>query len=166
MGILDIILLICFVPAIIMGLRSGFIKQVFGIAAVILGVWLATHYTPDVAKWMGMQFEAPEKFINVLSFALILIAGIAVFEIIGSILSKLFDKASLSFLDRTLGFAFAILKTALLLGILVYLFDGLNEKWALVKPETLDASVIYSWLKAMAVKIFPYLKELAGNINV
>lgn len=166
MGILDIILLICFVPAIIKGLRNGFVKQLFGIAAVILGVWLATHYTPDVAKWMGMQFEAPEKFINILSFAVVLIAGIAVFEIIGSILSKLLAAASLSFLDRVLGFVFALLKAALVLGLFVYLFDGLNEKWALVKPETLDASAIYTWLKQMAIKIFPYLKELAGNINV
>lgn len=165
MCILDIVLLICFVPAIVQGLRKGFVKQLFGIAAVILGVWLAIHYTPDVAKWMGMQFEADEKFINVLSFAAVLIAGIAAFEIIGGIISKLLDKASLSFLDRLLGFIFAFLKAALILGLLVYIFDGLNEKWSIVKPENLNTSVIYTCLRDMAVKVFPYLNELAGNIN-
>ena len=163
MAILDIILLICFLPAVIQGLRKGFIKQAFGLAAVIRGVWMAMHYTPDVAKWMALQFEADEKVINVLSFALVLIAGVAVFEIIGALITKLFDAASLGFLNRLAGLVFALAKAALLIGLFVYIFDGLNGKWNLVQKETLDGSAIYTFLKDAAMKIFPYLKELISN---
>ena len=38
MTILDIVLLACFIPAIVQGLTKGFIQQVISIAAIIIGV--------------------------------------------------------------------------------------------------------------------------------
>ena len=44
MSIIDIILLICFVPAIINGARKGFISQVISIVSLVLGIWLSARF--------------------------------------------------------------------------------------------------------------------------
>ena len=39
MAILDIILLLCFVPAIVGGISKGLVKEVVDLAAVLLAAW-------------------------------------------------------------------------------------------------------------------------------
>lgn len=166
MGILDIILLLVFIPEIIHGLTKGLIRQVAGLIAVVLGVWLAIHYTPDVAKWLGMQIEAGDQVVRILSFTVVMLTGVAAFELLGILATKLVDIASLGVINRVAGMLFGALKTAVLLAILVFVFDSLNGKWELVAPEHLEGSVVYTWLKGFAPRIFPYLKELVSSINV
>ena len=52
MAILDIILLLCFVPAIVSGISKGFIKEVVDLAAVLLAAWAAFHFATPLAGWM------------------------------------------------------------------------------------------------------------------
>ena len=59
-----------------------------------------------------------------------------------------------------LGLIFSLLKAALVIGLVLVLFDTLNLKFSLVKPETLDQSVLYAPLRDAAYKVFPYLKAL------
>ena len=53
MNVIDIILLICFVPAVIMGLRKGFIAQVIAIISIILGIWLSFQFSAALSGWLG-----------------------------------------------------------------------------------------------------------------
>lgn len=167
MGILDYILLVCFIPAVIEGLWKGLIRQVFGIVAIVAGVIVASHFTPELAKWLTLQFENPEaKFVNILSFALLLIGTVLTLNIVGNLVTKLFQAASLGMLNRLLGMLFGLIKTALIMALLVYIFDGLNGKWNFVEGATLDASPVYTWLRGLSLKVFPFLKNLAENIHV
>ncbi len=45
MNILDIIILTCFVAAIVQGLRKGFVAQVIAIISIIVGVWLSFRFS-------------------------------------------------------------------------------------------------------------------------
>ena len=66
----------------------------------------------------------------------------------------------LGWLNRLLGLVFALLKAALVLGLIVTLFDSLNGIFKIVDQETLDASFMYPGLKNFADMVFPYLKKL------
>ena len=73
MNILDIILLLCFIPAVISGLRKGFIAQVVAIISLVLGIWLSVRFASAAGAWLGQWIEASQQLLNVISFAVIFI---------------------------------------------------------------------------------------------
>ena len=160
METLDIIILICFIPAIIRGLQKGFIEQAVALVSLILGAWLAFHFSSLVSGWLHPYLDVSESVLNVISFALIVTVVVLLLFLLGKMLTGVVKLVLLGWLDRLLGLAFAILKAGLIIGLAIILFDTLNVKFEFVKPEVLDASVLYNPIKDMSYAIFPYLKEL------
>ena len=157
---MDIIILICFIPAIIRGLQKGFIEQAVALVSLVLGAWLAFRFSSVVSGWLHPYLEVSETVLNVISFAVIVIAVVLILFLLGRLLTGIVNLVLLGWLDRLLGLVFAILKAALIIGLAVVLFDTLNLKFEFVKAEVLDASVLYNPIKDLAYAIFPYLKEL------
>lgn len=160
MDTLDIIILICFIPAIIRGLQKGFIEQAVALVSLVLGAWLAFRFSSVVSGWLHPYLEVSETVLNVISFAVIVIAVVLILFLLGRLLTGIVNLVLLGWLDRLLGLVFAILKAALIIGLAVVLFDTLNLKFEFVKAEVLDVSVLYNPIKDLAYAIFPYLKEL------
>ena len=162
MNVIDIILLICFVPAVIMGPRKGFIAQVIAIISIILGIWLSFQFSAALSGWLGQWIESSETILHVISFAVILIIVILLLGLAGKLLEASIKIILLGWLNRLLGVVFAILKYALVLGLLVMLFDSLNESIHIVRKDVIDGSLLYRPFLSMANSIFPYLKELVS----
>ncbi len=160
MATLDIIILICFIPAFIRGLQKGFIEQAVALISIVLGAWLAFNFSSMVCDWLKTYIDVSETVLNIISFALIIIVTAFLLFLVGRLLTGFMKFVLLGWLDRLLGILFALLKTALIIGLIIVMFDTLNVKFEFVKTETLDASVLYNPIKDMAYTIFPYLKEL------
>ena len=95
---------------------------------------------------------------------LIIIVAAVVLNLIGALITKALKALSLGFLNRLLGLVFAILKVALILGLVILLFETLNSSLHIVKPETTADTVVYNALKNAAEKVFPILKTfVTGN---
>lgn len=156
----DIIILICFLPAIISGIMKGFIEQAIALVSLILGAWLAFKFSTVVSGWLQPYFEVSETVLNVISFAVIMVAVVLVFFVLSKILTGVTKLVMLGWLDRLLGLVFALLKAGLLIGIAIILFDTLNVKFEFVEEKVLDESVLYAPIRDIAYVIFPYLKEL------
>lgn len=163
MTTVDIILLICFVPALWQGLSKGFIGQLFSIAAVVLGIWLAFHFSGITGGWLGGYIQADEKLLQVISFAAIVAIALIVLSLLGSLLTKVVKLVMLGWLNKLLGVVFALLKAALLLGLLITVFESANAHLALVSQEELDSSLVYNGIKNVFLQVFPYLKGLVTN---
>ncbi len=156
----DIIILICFLPAIISGIMKGFIEQAIALVSLILGAWLAFKFSTVVSGWLQPYFEVSETVLNVISFAVIMVAVVLVLFFLSKILTGVTKLVMLGWLDRLLGLVFALLKAGLLIGIAIILFDTLNVKFEFVEEKVLDESVLYAPIRDIAYVIFPYLKEL------
>lgn len=160
MNVLDIILLLCFVPAIIGGLRRGFIAQVVAIISIILGIWLSFKFSAVLSGWIGQWIEAGEQVLHVISFAVIMILAILALAAVGKLIEATVKIILLGWLNRLLGLIFALLKYALIIGLLLMLFNSLNGQFHMVDKEVLDSSLLYGPLLNMANSVFPYLKAL------
>jgi len=160
MNVLDIILLLCFVPAIIGGLRRGFIAQVVAIISIILGIWLSFKFSAVLSGWLGQWIEAGEQVLHVISFAVIMILAILALAAVGKLIESTVKIILLGWLNRLLGLIFALLKYALIIGLLLMLFNSLNGQFHLVNQKVLDSSLLYGPLLNMANSVFPYLKAL------
>ena len=141
MATLDIILLCCFIPGIIRGLSKGFLEQALALAGIVLSVWAAFRFSSLVCTWLKPYVNISETTLNVISFALILIVISLAVVLVAKLLTKVAELAMLGWLDKTLGLVFAL---------------AVN---ALVKPEVLDASIVYTSLRDLSYLVFPYLKS-------
>lgn len=160
MNILDIILLICFIPAVVQGLRKGFIAQAISIISIIVGVWASARFANIVSAWIGQYITASEQVLKVVAFALILIVVFFILGIIGKALEGVFRLVMLGWLNKLLGVVFALLKTGLIVGLAIMAFDSLNATFHIVKEPVMAESVLYPPLKKIAYEVFPYLKDM------
>ena len=158
MAILDIILLLCFVPAIVSGISKGFVKQVVDLAAILIAAWAAFHFSTVLGTWLARYITLEPSILNVISFILIIIIAAILLNLVGALITKALQAVSLGFVNRLLGMVFAVLKVALVLGLVILLFETLNETLHFVKPEATADAVVYNALKDAADKIFPILK--------
>ena len=158
MATLDIILLICFIPGIIRGLSKGFLEQALSLGGIFLSVWAAFKFSTVVCGWLKPYLSLSETTLSVVAFALILVAVCLAVLIVAKLLTKVLEMSMLGWLDKVLGLAFALVVNALLLGVFIILFDTLNLKFGFVKPEVLDASIVYTTLRDLSCLVFPYLK--------
>ena len=83
--------------------------------------------------------------------------------LVGHLVTKLFKVATLGWLNRLLGALFAIFTTALLLGLLISVFEGLNASWNIVDPEKLVDLKVWPVLRDFASGILPQLKVFVGQ---
>lgn len=160
MSTVDIIILLAFTPAVWRGITKGFIEQAVALISLILGAWLAYNFSEPVCEWLKPYIEVSETVLCVISYGVIVMAVVIALFVAGKMLTGLVRLVLLGWLDRILGLAFALLQSALLIGLIIILFDTINVKFELVSTEVLDASVLYSPIKDAAYIIFPYLKQL------
>lgn len=159
MAILDIVILLCFVPAIVSGISKGFVKQVIDLVAILLAAWGAFRFSTPLAELLGTYVTLDATVMKVICFALIAIVVALVLNLIGSLITKALQKLSLGFFNRLLGMVFGILKVGLIIGLVILLFETLNSSLHLVKPEATENAVVYNALKDIANAIFPILKS-------
>lgn len=160
MNILDAIILICLIPAIIQGLRKGFISQAISIVSVIIGIWASARFANIVSDWIAQYITASGQIIKVVAFALILVVVFIVLGLVGRLLESILNFAFLGWVNKLLGVVFSLLKVLLILGLVILAFHSINTTFGLVKPEVIDSSLLYGPVKSLADTIFPYIKNM------
>ena len=163
MAILDIILLLCFIPAIVTGISKGFVTQVINFVAILAAAWAAFKFSSVLGTWLAQYITLDATVLKVISFVLIAIVVALLLHLVAAIITKTLKTLQLGFINRLLGLVFGVLKVALILGLLILLFESLNSTLHLVKPEVTENAVVYNALKNAANAIFPILKSFVSG---
>ena len=160
MNILDIIILVCFLPGIIKGISRGFLEQAVTLVGMVLSVWCAFKLRGIVCDYLSPHLEMSETILNVVAFALILMGVSILALLLGKLLTKIMEMMMLGWVNRLLGALTSCGVTLIVLGVIIVLFDTVNVKFSLVNSPVLDESVLYEWIKNLAYLVFPYMKQL------
>ena len=160
MNTLDIFILILFVPGIVRGLSKGFVEQTLSLLGIILSVYMAYHYHGSVYTWLSAHFEISQTVLHIVGFAIVLAGVLIVILLLANLITTVVEKASLGWLNRSLGVVLSIIVTALVLSVIILLFNMVNVKFGLVKSPILQDSLLYGALKDFGYLSFPYLKQL------
>jgi membrane protein required for colicin V production len=116
----DWIIVIVVACAVLSGLAQGFLRSIFSLIGLLLGLALAAwNYI-----WVGALFKPFVKVVEIadaIAFILIAIAVMVLAGFVGAVLSKTFRKIGLGWLDSLVGGAFGLLQGVVLvtIGILV-----------------------------------------------
>ena len=111
MNLLDIIIIAMMVFLIVKGVLRGFIREIAALAGVILGIWLANHFQPQLTGYLKPHLHSiPHLYLQLISFAVIFISVLIIANLLGWGGKFLLKKAFLGWIDKTLGACLAIAK--------------------------------------------------------
>jgi len=119
MSILDIILIILITASAIYGITKGFIRDIFSLIAVIIGVVAAFIGYPWAASYLAGIIPAGAPA-NIAGFAIILLSVSIAVSVLGVILAKMIAGADLSIYDRIAGACFGLIEGLVVASFIVF----------------------------------------------
>lgn len=118
MNTLDIIILLVLALGLLAGLRSGFIKQVLGIAGLIVAIILAIQFMDPVGSGVGAMLGVQSATTPLIGFGVIFLAVQVVVQLLARVLRKAARAMFLGPVDRILGGVIGGLKACLVLSMI------------------------------------------------
>ena len=116
--LVDWIIVIVLAGAVLAGLARGFLRSVFSLVGLIAGVALASWNYWRVAGFLK-RFIHSVEICDAIGFLIIALAVMAVAAILGSLLSKFFEKVGLGCLDRLAGALFGFVEGLVLVTLCI-----------------------------------------------
>lgn len=160
MGIIDIVLGALILFGLVRGFMKGLFVEVASLVALIAGVYGAIHFSNFAAEFLQTKTEWNEKTINIVAFAITFVIIVLAIGLAGKALTKLADFAALGIINKLAGGVFGALKIALILSVVLNVFNKLNNTITLLDDETKQNSTLYKPVKSLVPMIFPNLLNL------
>lgn len=160
--LIDVIILLCLGWGAYKGFKKGFIIQSFTILALVLAIWGGLAFAGMLEPFMKKHFGLSDLVCYVISFILIFALVIILVYTSGYLVTKVADIATLGMMNRLAGAAFGILANALILSVLILLFNRMNDKKHFIEKETIEKTYLYKPIGKVAPAIFPekFFKKL------
>jgi len=142
---LDVLFIIIILLLGIIGASKGFIKELFGKGALVIGIWTAVLFykklVPFIARHIHINFLC-----IVLSFLLIFLVAYLVVMIIRQLVGHAFEGEIFNGLDKTLGFVFGMIEGLAIVALILIVIAG--QTW-FPADNLLGSSFFYKLLKGI-----------------
>lgn len=155
MNTFDIIITALLLFGFVRGIMKGLFVEIASLVALVAGVYGAIHFSYFIGDWLKNSVTWDEKYISLAAFAGTFVVIIIVIALLGKILTKIADFASLGILNKILGGVFGALKIGLILSVAFIFFGKMNDTIPFVKEESLEESILFKPVKKIAPTIFP-----------
>ncbi len=166
MNTFDIIIASLLLFGFVRGLMKGLFVEVASLVALLGGVYGAMHFSSFLGNLLKESVSWDEKYISLVAFAGTFVVILIVIVLLGKILTKIADFASLGILNKILGGVFGTLKIGLVLSVIFIFFGKINDTIPFVDKESLNKSILYKPVKKIAPTIFPSIIKGDSNETV
>jgi membrane protein required for colicin V production len=150
MSNIDISILIIVGAGFVFGLFKGLVRELASLAAIVLGIYGAKLFSSLLVPLVVDMLGVSEKVAQPLSYVVLFIAIAVALLILARTVDKVFDAVSLGGLNKFLGGVFGALKYALIISVLINVFEPLNKKFRFMSEEKQQNSVTYRPLLNLA----------------
>ncbi|QTE21455.1 CvpA family protein [Polaribacter cellanae] len=155
MNIFDIVIAALLLFGFVRGIMKGLFVEVASLVALIGGVYGAIHFSYFIGDFLKESVSWEQEYISLVAFAATFIVIIVIIALLGKILTKLADFASLGIINKVLGGVFGALKVGLILSVVFIFFGKMNNTIPFLKKETIKESILFKPVKKIAPTIFP-----------
>ena len=159
MNTLDLILFVPIALGFIFGLFKGLIKELASLTAIILGIYGAKLLAPLVSGFLIHQLHFSAKTSLPISYLILFIAIATGLILVAKLLDKFFESIALGGLNKLFGGVFCALKYALVVSVLLNVFDAMDSKFSLIKTKTKVESIGYKPLMSLAPTLWTETKK-------
>ena len=160
MNFFDLIIIIPLIWGGFKGYKKGLIIELASLVALGLGIWGGLKFSSLTASYLGGVFNISEQLMPLISFAITFILIVVAVFALAKLLQKVVKMVALSLVNRIAGIAFGALKFALIISVILTIFDGVNSKIEMVTPEMKESSLLYHPISILAPTIIPGFKEV------
>jgi membrane protein required for colicin V production len=159
MNYIDIIIGILLIVSAIVGFRKGLVVEVASLAALILGIWGAIHFSGITTGLLIKYFDLKTDYLNIISFIVTFIVIVILVHIVGSVISNMVDTVGLGILNKLGGLVFGLLRAILFLSVILIVFDKIDSDVQIIPEKTKASSTMYEPIKNVAPSIFPFIRD-------
>ncbi|WP_016776544.1 CvpA family protein [Anaerophaga thermohalophila] len=164
MSYFDIIAGILLILTALKGLKNGFIKELAGLAALILGIILAVQFSDVTARFLSGIFHS--QYMGIIAFLVTFVIVVLIVHLIASLLRTLIHAIALGPFDRIIGLVFGMLKTAFIISILLLGLNAFGLEDKIITPKEQQRSKLYPPVKKAAPLIFDlFERDLEELLN-
>ncbi|MDU1905103.1 MAG: CvpA family protein [Dysgonomonas sp.] len=151
----DILIIIVAIYSIFKGYRSGFVKQLASLVAIIACILISGKVSsillPYIQDRIPANWAEPAAFIT--SFLLIF----AVVMILGHMLQSILETVKMGTLNKMAGAVLSLAKWMLVVSIIFNLLSKMDENHTLIDADLKEKSKTYQYIQPLAPAITPYL---------
>lgn len=160
MGTIDIIIICCLLPSLYFGIKNGLIRQIISVAVIYLGITLSLRFADPVSAWVLTLVKLQPFWAKAVSFIIIFAAVALVLNLLGNIIQKCIKDTPVGLLNRILGILLSLFIFMLIVSLVVYMVDALNQITGIISEEKIADSKMVPFMLKLAKTFFPYLKSL------
>ena len=166
MNFFDIGIAVLLIFGFVRGVMKGLFVEVASLIALIGGVYGAIHFSYFIVDFLKEYVSWSQEYISLAAFAGTFMVIIITISVLGKMLTKLANFASLGVINKILGGVFGALKIGLILSVVFIFFGKMNNTIPFVNKETLEKSILYAPVKNIAQTIFPAIIKADGEAEI
>ena len=157
MNYIDLVLGILLLLAAFRGFSNGFVAELASLLALILGIWGAIHFSHLMAGFIVDTFDYQPKHLGLIAFLITFLIIVVIIYLIGKAVETLLYAIALGFLNKLAGILFGIIKSAIILSVLLLIFDEFDEDAHILPQDQKAESHMYEPIKDLVPTILPFL---------
>jgi membrane protein required for colicin V production len=165
MGFIDIVLAALLVFGLIKGIRNGLFVELASLISLFVGIYIAIKFSYVVRSAVGSVVSWSPKTIQVTAFILTLIAVVIAIHLLAKALTGIASFAFMGWLNTLGGGLLATIKTILLLGVVLCLFQKVNINNMMVSKEIQDTSLLFNPILKTSEFLLPVLTDWFSNLK-
>jgi membrane protein required for colicin V production len=160
MSFIDIVLGGLLIFGLIRGIKNGLFVELASLISFFVGIYLAVKFSYVVGGFIG-----DSKTAKIAAFVLTLILVVVGIHFLAKIFSKIANFVFLGWLNILGGAVFSVFKTAILLGIILSLFQKINIDNLLISKETQDKSMFFNPVITTSEIMLPVLNDWFADLK-
>ena len=157
MNMLDLFFCILFGVGAFYGWRKGLVMSIFQLIAVVLGLYVAFHFSNQIALLFVSSTDG--IIIPLISFLLVLIGVYFLIKVAGRLFERSVKFAWPSILNNLFGAIVGMLKWGVLAGSLFLLIEPIDASNKLISMKTKQDSLFYNNTLGFTKTIMPGVKN-------
>lgn len=159
MLILDIIILAPIAYGLIRGLMHGFVQELTTLVALVAAVICTKVWAPALSQWLATAVTWDTKVCRLVAWLTIFLGVVLLLHVVGKLIGKLLSAVSLGGINRLLGALFGAAKWALVVSLLLCVFEMIDNTFHILKPEQKCESIAYEPVRKIAAVTWDTLQQ-------
>jgi len=166
--ILDLIFVIILVLAIFKGYRRGLIVGLFSFIAFIVGLAAAIKLSAIVAGYIGKAVKVSDQWLPIISFAVVFMLVVLLVRLGANLIQRTIEIAMLGWVNRLGGIVLYAALYITVFSIVIFYAEQIH----LIKQETIDKSITYSFVRPWGPKaidglgtLIPWFKDMFADLE-
>ena len=165
MSFLDIVLIVAIAIGFFKGYKNGLFVELASLIAFFIGIFIAVKFSYITQGMLENHVSWSPRTITVASFLITLFAFVIGIQLLAKTISSIADFAFLGWANSLLGGGFGVIKTALLFGILLNLFQKVNIGFVKVDKDLQEKTLLVGPCMKTAEFLLPVLNDWLQDVK-